>query len=91
MKDVNATSPRHTCGPVPGMFECQDLQAAGHKCFYNFTMYSCDQGHDPATATESGEECLQGSFDKCNSLCVTLDAPYVLTCTNFCKRACKIA
>eukprot|EP00966_Prymnesium_polylepis_P319565 7376015-Prymnesium_polylepis.1 len=86
-KDVNASSQLHTCGPVyDGLFGCQDLQIAGYKCFYNFTMYTCDQGHDPVHDGDSGEECTQGSFDSCNSLCTQLDSPYVLTCTNFCKR-----
>ena len=91
-KDVNASSLLATCGPVyGGIFSCQDLQAEGRKCFYNYPMYTCDQGHDPPHDHESGEECLQGSFDDCNSLCLKLDKTYKLPCTNFCKRACKIA
>lgn len=72
------------------MFGCEDLQAAGYKCFYNFTMYTCDQGHDPPAVGDSGEECLQGSYDQCNSFCLKLDPTYVPECTGFCKRACKI-
>jgi hypothetical protein len=91
-KDVNASSLLHTCGPVyNGIFGCQDLQIAGYKCFYNYTMYTCDQGHDPVHDGDSGEECLQGSYDKCNTFCTKLDSSYQHTCTNFCKRACKIA
>ena len=89
---MKASSLLHTCGPADdGIFGCQDLQLDGRPCFYNFTMRTCDEGHDPAVEGESGEECLQGSFDECNSLCRKLDKTYVPACTNFCKRACNVA
>jgi len=74
-KDVGASSLRATCGPVPGYFDCLDLDQ--NSCFYNFTMYTCDQ-----------TSCLQGNFVKCNSLCLELDVDYKHACTEFCRRAC---
>jgi hypothetical protein len=115
-KDVNATSPRATCGPLVGMHGNTTLElcdARGSTCHYNFTFYTCDQGAlDKYGGTE---QCLQGScqspalelahgrlrayraslppvlaVDKCNVLCLELDASYVTSCTNFCKRACNV-
>ena len=80
---VRTTAPSLTlksCGPVNGMSACNALISAGKNCVYHYAQYTCDQ-----------PSCSQGSFDACNSLCLTLDPDYVGPCTNSCHTWCGTA
>ena len=77
---TGASSAKATCGPVNGMSACNALISAGKNCVYHYAQYTCDQ-----------PSCSQGSFDACNSLCLTLDPDYVGPCTNSCHTWCGTA
>ena len=77
---TGASSAKATCGPVNGLGACNALISAGKNCVYHYAQYTCDQ-----------PSCSQGSFDACNSLCLTLDPDYVGPCTNSCHTWCGSA